>query len=114
KVGGCKPEDFFRVLAPLGFDIDRKTVKEELTPENKPAPDFLKTLQADKIVHFDVRAMLAEGNDPLKHIQQKVKGLKPGEALLIINNFEPVPLIKLLEKQGFESYVKHVDSETIE
>lgn len=114
KVGGCKPEDFFRALAPLGFETDNITETEEITPENKPIPEFLKNLQPDKIVHFDVRAMLAEGNDPLKHIQQKVKGLNPGEALLIINNFEPVPLIKLLEKQGFESYVKHIDSETIE
>lgn len=114
KVGGCKPEDFFRALAPLGFETDNITETEEITPENKPIPEFLKNLQPDKIVHFDVRAMLAEGNDPLKHIQQKVKGLNPGEALLIINNFEPVPLIKLLEKQGFKSYVKHIDSETIE
>jgi len=114
KVGGCRPEDFFRALAPLGFETDNITETEEITPENKPIPEFLKNLQPDKIVHFDVRAMLAEGNDPLKHIQQKVKGLNPGEALLIINNFEPVPLIKLLEKQGFESYVKHIDSETIE
>src|SRR5690606_37735390 len=29
-------------------------------------------------------------------------------------NFEPVPLIKLLEKQGFHTYVKSVDAETIE
>lgn len=114
KVGGCKPEDFFRVLAPLGFEADKKAVAEEITPENKPLPEFLKTLQPEKIIHFDVRAMLAEGNDPLRHIQQKVKDLKPGEALLIVNNFEPVPLIKLLEKQGFESYVKHIDKETIE
>lgn len=114
KIGGCKPEDFFKALAPLGFEADSAvTITDEL-PENKPVPEYLQQLDPQQLVHFDVREMLAQGTDPLKHIQQKVKALQPGEALLIVNNFEPVPLIKLLEKQGFESYVKFIDAETIE
>jgi len=114
KIGGCKPEDFFKALAPLGFEVDDKAVAEEKTPESKPMPDFLKNLKPEQIINFDVRAMIASGDDPLRHIQKKVKELNPGEALKIINNFEPVPLIKLLEKQGFESFVNFKDSETIE
>ncbi|MCZ2459478.1 MAG: DUF2249 domain-containing protein [Chitinophagales bacterium] len=114
KIGGCKPEDFFKALAPLGFEVDDKAVAEEKTPESKPMPDFLKNLKPEQFINFDVRAMIASGDDPLRHIQKKVKELNPGEALKIINNFEPVPLIKLLEKQGFESFVNFKDSETIE
>lgn len=114
KIGGCKPEDFFKALAPLGFEADSTAVIKDELPENKPVPEYLQKLDPQQLIHFDVREMLAQGNDPLKHIQQKVKALHQGEALLIVNNFEPVPLIKLLEKQGFESYVKFVDAETIE
>lgn len=115
KIGRCKPEDFFKALAPLGFEPDDASVPQEDTADkNIPMPEYLQNLAPDRLVNFDVRAMLAEGNDPLKHIQQKVKALAPEEALVIVNNFEPVPLIKLLERQGFQSHVRHVDAETIE
>ncbi|MBX2903323.1 MAG: DUF2249 domain-containing protein [Chitinophagales bacterium] len=114
KVGNCKPEDFFKALAPLGFEIDSHTKAEEKPIEKQPQPEFLATRTPEQIIHFDVRAMLAEGNDPLKQIQQKAKALNASETLLIINNFEPVPLIKLLEKQGFSTYVNHINTDTIE
>lgn len=114
KMGGCTPDDFFRALAPLGFEVDGGEVVEEKPTYNTPLPEYLKALGPGQIIDFDVRAMLAQGNDPLKHIQQKVKELNPGQALLIINSFEPVPLIKLLEKQGFQSFVNHIDENTIE
>ncbi len=116
KIGGCKPEDFFKALAPLGFEADHsQTVSNEDTvPENNPKPEYLQNIPQHRMINFDVRAMLAEGNDPLKSIQQKVKSLNPEEVLVIINNFEPVPLIKLLEKQGFQTYVNFIDPDTIE
>lgn len=116
KIGGRKPEDFFEALAPLGFEADNTSVvpQENTVKQNAPRPEYLSNIQADRLVNFDVRAMLAEGNDPLKQIQQKVKSLRPGEVLVIVNNFEPVPLIKLLEKQGFRTYVNFIDADTIE
>ncbi len=106
KVGKCTPEDFFTALKPLGFDVDTKDVlQNEAVVVRKPLPEYLTKLKPEQIVNFDVRAILAGGEDPLKAIQQKVKELLPSEALNIINNFEPVPLIKLLEKQGFQTYV---------
>lgn len=115
KMGGCTPEDFYNALKPLGFEVGQSSNETNDTPtENKPMPGYLASLSQEKIIRFDVRELLAGGSDPLKQIQQKVKALNEGEALLIVNNFEPVPLIKLLEKQGFESYVKFVDKDTIE
>lgn len=116
KIGGCKPEDFFKALAPLGFESDNNTTvpQEEAIAEHAPKPEYLQNLPPERLVNFDVRAMLAGGSDPLKQIQQKVKSLHPGEVLVIINNFEPVPLIKLLERQGFQTYVHSKDADTIE
>lgn len=116
KIGGCKPEDFFNALAPLGFEADNTPglVQERASGNNQPKPQYLENIQPDRLVSFDVRAILAEGNDPLKQIQQKVKALSPEEVLVIVNNFEPVPLIKLLERQGFQTYVDFKNADTIE
>lgn len=116
KIGGCKPEDFFKILAPLGFERDhaQTDIAESGTVKTYPKPPHLQDIKPDKLVNFDVRELLANGTDPLKSIQQKVKSLSPGEVLVIVNNFEPVPLIKLLEKQGFQTYVHPIDSDTIE
>ncbi len=115
KIGGCTPDDFFKALQPLGFEVSKSAtpVKEEVS-ENKPMPDFLKNIKPDQIVKFDVRTMLAEGNDPLRFIQQKVKELQQGQVLEIINTFEPVPLIKLLEKQGFQAHVNNINADLVE
>lgn len=114
KMGGCTPEDFFTALEPLGFEIDRAEDTEEDIPESEPMPEYLKNLPKDKIVEFDVRKILEEGKDPLREITQKVKALEPGQCLEIITDFEPVPLMKLLEKQGFDSHVNFVDKDRIE
>lgn len=114
KIGGVTPEDFFEALKPLGFETDLNKPVIDEKPERKPFPDGLKALSSDKIIRFDVRTMLADGADPLREIQQKVKELRDGEALNIINTFEPVPLIKLLEKQGFSTYVDEVADDQYE
>src|SRR5690606_27510531 len=92
KIGGCKPQDFFEALAHLGFEVDHSQTgsQENVVPKTNPKPGYLQNIQPDHLINFDVRAMLAEGKDPLKSIQEKVKSLNPGEVLVVINNFEPV------------------------
>lgn len=115
KIGGCSPGDFFEKLKPLGFEADNEeNAGDEPSPEPVALPSFIKELQAAHIVSLDVREMLAGGNDPLKLIQQKVKELKEGGVLKIINTFEPTPLIKLLENQGFQSHVDVLEKDLIE
>jgi uncharacterized protein (DUF2249 family) len=46
--------------------------------------------------------------------KKKVKDLKNNEVLVIINNFEPIPLIKLLEKQGFLSHENYINEDRID
>lgn len=119
KIGGCTPEDFFKKLKPLGFEIaengqQNQTEEKEGSDSREQLPEALKNLPSAKIISLDVRPVLADGNDPLKLIQQKIKELRPDEVLLIINTFEPTPLIKLLAKQGFQSYVAKVSGGQIE
>ncbi len=113
KIGGCKPEDFFERLSPLGF-VSESAIEEEAFVSQKSLKEFIKDIGSADIITLDVRDMLAKGNDPLKLIQKQVKELKNGQILRIINTFEPSPLIKLLEKQGFESYVDLIEQDLVE
>lgn len=111
-MAGCEVSDIFDNLKPLGFDISDETIStEEVSDE---FPDFIKDLATDQIIDFDVRPMLAQGNDPLTLILGKIKTVEPGQALKIINTFEPIPLINMLEKQGFKTFSTHINDNLVE
>ncbi len=113
KISGCSVTDFFKKLEPLGFEIDNTTMK--VVNEEKPGlPSFFNSLKPGQIKEFDVRPIIDGGEDPLKLIIKKIKSIQTGEALKIINSFEPTPLILLLKKQGFESYVNKIENQLIE
>lgn len=112
RLGGCNVEDFFTKLEPLGFEIDRNTKAVE--EAKKPIPAFITSLKKEQLIELDVRPVIASGSDPLNIIMEKVKTVQPGQVLKIINTFEPTPLILMLEKKGFETYVDNVSDNLIE
>ena len=112
KFGECNVEDFFRTLEPLGFEIDRNTKAVEEV--KKPVPAFITSLKKEQLTDLDVRPVIASGSDPLNIIMEKVKAILPGQVLKIVNTFEPTPLIVMLEKKGFETYVDKVSDNLIE
>lgn len=102
KIGGCEVTDFYRALAPLGF-------RPESNPPEAPAatkvadsfsPD---SISSEKIETLDVRPVIGAGEDPLQLILSHTRQLPAGHVLKVINSFEPVPLLKLLQKQGFDT-----------
>jgi len=113
KIAGFDVEKFYEKLKPLGFDIDTENQLEN-NQEKLKLPAFFNTLKPQQIVDFDVRPVIDAGEDPLSLIVDRVKKIPKGGALKIINSFEPTPLISLLKKQGFESYVDQVDENIIE
>ena len=50
---------------------------------------------------LDVRPLLANGEEPFDQIMSAVGRLEPGEDLVIVAPFEPVPLEGVLGSQGF-------------
>lgn len=50
---------------------------------------------------LDVRDDQAKGSDPFERIMGALIELEPGQDLLLINTFEPLPLYKVMEKRGF-------------
>lgn len=111
RIGGRTPEDFFRVLEPLGFVVDRSAATAGEEPRT-PRPAFMEQLAPEQVQDLDVRPILNAGKDPFNLILGKVQALRTGQVLRLINDFEPIPLIQLLGKQGFESWSEVVDGGT--
>lgn len=108
KMGSCTLDDFDRVLRPLGFVMRFVEEKNEVQKKN---PSWLEGLPESAIHVFDVRHILEGGDDPLKDILKKFKSVPENEALCIVNKFIPVPLIRLLEKDGVQTFTQSVGSE---
>ncbi len=111
KAGGCSIADLYARLSPFGFEIDHET--ESLKPAEKSLPDFITSLKPRDISALDVRPVIAAGKDPLNIILEKLKKIRLGQALQIINSFEPAPLISLLKKKGFESYSETINDQLV-
>ncbi len=112
KIGGCSVNIFFEKLNTLGFEIDACTMPA--AEEKKELPDFITSLKKEQVVELDVRPVIASGKDPLNIITEKVKSIKIGQVLKIINSFKPVPLMLLLEKQGFGVYADVINDNLVE
>lgn len=112
KLSGNNPNIFFEKLRPLGFKIDMS--QKAVTAQEKAVPGFISSLKESQVVELDVRPIIASGKDPLTIISEKIKTIIPGQALKIINTFEPVPLMLLLKKQGFAVYADVINDNLVE
>jgi uncharacterized protein (DUF2249 family) len=113
-VGGCTVHDFYRVLAPLGFEapatVDPGVQRSEALPPQLPQPHWL----SYRPVHYlDVRPTLEAGRDPLPDILKELRRIGHGEVLAVVNSFEPLPLIKLLGRKGYESHLEHASDGSV-
>jgi len=64
------------------------------------------TVSQQKIAphELDVRPLLASGVEPFQAIIAALEGLSPGQSLLLIAPFKPVPLFSVMEKKGFTAH----------
>lgn len=53
-------------------------------------------------VTLDVRPILDGGVDPFKEIMKTLEGMNDEQDLLIINTFEPIPLLNILKDKGYK------------
>ncbi len=112
KIGGCTPEDFFKKLEPLGFVIDTNTSVAK-SEETKPLPEFMLNRTEANTKELDVRPVLESGQDPLTMIMDILREIQAGQILKIINSFDPIPLVLLLEKQGYKAYSEIVGEDLV-
>lgn len=107
KIGGCTLEDFMKKMQALGFVVEH-TNEENMNEEiNTTMPEMLRAIDKNNIIDMDVRPIIASGDDPLGQIMKRVSDISVGQALKLINTFEPIPLINLLKKKGYDAHVEH-------
>ncbi len=101
KIAGVDPEAMLEVMNTPGVPttLPKKPVDVE-TAEMPPwfKPELVKVL--------DVRQQLATGDDPFKEIIAATRELPAGGILELIASFEPAPMIRVLQKQGWVSWIR--------
>ncbi len=101
-IGKIDVNDFLRRLEEYGFEVEYPTGKTHNTIENKKAIKMNK----ENLVTLDARPILEGGVDPFEEIMKTLKGMNDDQTLLVINTFEPIPLLNLLKKKGYEYEVE--------
>ena len=103
--------DVFRVRISKGDFADSGFVpvaraRHSCSPP-KPSPiEFVQPLQ------LDTRPIFARGETPCRAIDAAAASLIPGQPLVLIVPFEPVPLYAKLGSQGFTHQTKQLDANT--
>ena len=113
RIGKCAVEDILQKLSPLGFETAQPQEQDGETSEQKVHPSITAAIEAGKVQALDVREDIRQGDDPFKKIMSAITALPDGFALKIVNTFEPIPLIKLLGKKGYASFVQHITPEEV-
>jgi uncharacterized protein (DUF2249 family) len=109
KIGGTTADIILDRLSSIGFEVERSTDPESNIRVGK---EFSTT--NFKIIELDVRETLKNGIDPFKDIMKTANTLFDNEALKVINTFEPIPLIKILEEKGFKAKVTRKGQDIVE
>lgn len=111
KIGGCSVSDFFEKLLPLGFKINGDTSQASTSVETvNEYPAFMKQRTSSNTITLDVRTDITSGKDPFQKIMDALSSMPENHILAIINTFEPVPLINILKRKGFDYYTEKIQS----
>jgi uncharacterized protein (DUF2249 family) len=117
KIGEVPFQRMAEALEELGFQLESKGGHKDAPPpedtHTKGDPSLIEALGEDGIHPLDVRSELAKGKDPFPSIMKKLEQVPAGEALKLINSFEPIPLIRKLERKGYGHYVEEKGDELV-
>lgn len=109
KIGKCSVSLILDGLSSIGFEIK----KEDFIAVGETATTHNNTFQPGHDCKLDVRPSLANGADPFNDIMKKVKELAQGQTLLVINSFEPLPLIRILRQKGHTVAVSFAEPDMV-
>ncbi|HXG04198.1 MAG TPA: DUF2249 domain-containing protein [Candidatus Binatia bacterium] len=109
RMAGVPAEDLLRVLSEaLGEAVgaDDTAGARAAAGEAVPRPTALARLGEADVVRLDVREDIRRGKEPLGRIMTAVKGLGPGQVLVVRAPFEPVPLYEVLGRRGLAHWTE--------
>ncbi len=107
KIGRTTGNEILKKLEEIGFEVEynKKTDNKNNIKINK--------MKYKKVITLDVRPILNLGTDPYHAIMSSLRTMKNEETLLIINSFEPVPLLNKLQKKGYIYEVKRLEENVV-
>lgn len=110
KIGNCTVDSILTNLHGIGFDIEQGAGTAGTSPEVIPEEKYAVIVDET----YDVRSDLANGVDPFKNIMNRLANLGKVQTLLVINSFEPIPLINILKSQHYHITVRTKEPGVIE
>jgi hypothetical protein len=101
RIAGVDAEAMLAVMNTPG--VPTELPKKPVGVETTEMPPWFKP---ELVTELDVRAQLASGDDPFKEIITATRELPKGGILNLIASFEPAPMIRVLQKQGWVSWIR--------
>jgi len=101
KIAGVDPEAMLTVMNVPG--VPSELPKKAAETETAEMPPWFKP---ELVTELDVREQLAAGDDPFKEIIAATRELPAGGILNLIASFEPAPMIRVLQQQGWVSWIR--------
>lgn len=112
RIGGLSPEALVerlnRALGVKGVYPSPAPVAQGESRLGTPPPSWL---PAPVGFQLDVRPILEGGGEPFPAIMAAAKEVEPGERLVLEVPFEPIPLYRVLAKQGFSAWCEQLGEE---
>lgn len=109
RIGAISINAFLEKLEKIGFEVvyENENLQEQTAVQKHSEPK-----DPSKIILLDVRPTINSGADPFKEIMGAIKGMKEDETLQLINIFEPLPIIQILQEKGYKTRTDKIsDSE---
>ena len=111
KIGGVPVWVMIDKLRDFGFEVEDECICEnDIESQEFKNTKNNKSMKKATIIDLDVRPILAGGTDPFEAIMAKLKTMNDDETLRIINTFEPIPLLNILKKKGYDYQTERPES----
>jgi uncharacterized protein (DUF2249 family) len=96
--------------SPLRYELEATRIGQYRWVDGENGPETWTAAITCTARVVDARPMLARGDEPFEAIMTAVAELAPGEPLVVLAPFEPVPLEGVLSAQGFAWAAETLDN----
>lgn len=99
-IGNCSIDVLFDRLKTIGFEVESEVEPMVVSSISSTPHVIAMAVKHGRVVELDVRESIGRSIDPFVLITEKLSTIPEDYVLVVINDFEPVPLIRILEKRG--------------
>lgn len=106
RIGKVSINDFLKRLEDYGIEVQYPEKEISQVENNTETNKSTEIMNKENLVTLDARPILEGGVDPFEEIMKTLKTMNDNQTLLVINTFEPIPLLNLLKKKGYDFKVE--------